>query len=371
MSLSNTRSGKWTGKVIVGVGSGDRASETTIQALEGKRAPKWDDEEYMERVRARAAAKAQEILVAAQAEAAQLREQAREEGYAEGIRQAQAELDQAKGEYGGAVGQVLEMLQSSGRGVFERYRQDLVILVRMAAEKVIGTEISWRREDILGCLLDQALEQLDSRVGLNITVNPADEPLLAEMLEAARQRHAGLDRWRVKPDAAMQPGGVVVESDHGMVDNTLEGRMTILADIFSQLSLPVDGEEAPPDAASPEPSDSQPSAQPGDAPAPEPQADPAAAPEASDTSEAPEAPEAGPGMLEIPTELLHQAMGLGMTPEFVQQAAMQGIPPHSLVEAVAAGIPPEEAVQLIAEAFAGQSGVSPDPLDAPDIPDPE
>ncbi len=152
MSLSKNDSDMHlTGKVVMGMGT-PGPDEMTIQEIEGKRQLLWDDatnDEYLERVKAKAKEKAKEIIMFAELEAEALRAAARHEGYEEGLAQAQADLEQHRQAMSGEVENLLAQLGSQGGYVFDQRRQDIVNLVRLAVEKTLNIEMVESRKQSL------------------------------------------------------------------------------------------------------------------------------------------------------------------------------------------------------------------------------
>ncbi len=237
---------KMTGRIFVGAGM-SRDSLMAVEDLQGRvsmdRWSKEVEQEVMQRVQEKAAAKAKQIVSAANAEARQIREQAFQEGYEQGIAEAQEQLQQAHKEMADSLGQALAEVRKGRDAIWRTQRANLAALVHVAVERICNIELDRNRRDILAGFLDQAVEALDNLAGLNITVHPDDEETMRDLLNFAGQKHPQLQAWRIKADPAMQPGGLLVEGEHGMVDNTLEGRRAIVQPILDQLELP-DGDTA-------------------------------------------------------------------------------------------------------------------------------
>lgn len=231
---------KW-GTIFMGPA---RTDERSLNQVEGSRSMQWDEAteaSYMERVRARAAQRASDILAQAQLDAEQLRQQALQDGYNAGLQQAQHELEEFQQTMSDSVSGVLGAIQGQCSGIFYRWRQDLVTLLRVAVQRAVGLEISQNRAAILETLLVKAVETLDSQRKLVVRVNPEDEAAVKDILVTTQQRHSGLEVWSVKGDPSINPGGLVVESVDGMVDNTIESRYALVDQILEQLELPGDG----------------------------------------------------------------------------------------------------------------------------------
>lgn len=214
------------------------AGMTTIQELEGKKTPVWDEQtnvELIERVKEKAKAKAGEILRDATQEAERIREQARQEGFNEGAAQASEEFANHRAQLADAMGQVLQQLQGQARDCWQSQRQDFVTLLRVAVEKTLLVTLDAQREESLNNLLDQALEAIDSMRKLTIVCAPQDEDMLRTMMDIAQQNQPDLKAWQIRADQNIEPGGLIVESDDGMVDNTVNGRFEAVMQIFENM----------------------------------------------------------------------------------------------------------------------------------------
>lgn len=244
MSSSNESPAKRWGTIYMGPGP---MSERTLGQLEdGRNSPRWDEKteaEYLARVRARAEEKARTILEAAHAEAARLREEAHKVGYQQGIEQAQQELEEFRTTMGDSVSAVLGAIQAQCTSVFDTWRQDLVTLLRACVQRAVGMQLSQERKALLEAMFTKAAEALDSHRILTIRCNPDDAPAVEDIVNTAKERMAGLERWSVKSDNSIQPGGLVIDNNDGMASCTVEGRLAVVDDILSQLELPAEGPE--------------------------------------------------------------------------------------------------------------------------------
>ncbi|MBU1004068.1 MAG: flagellar assembly protein FliH [Proteobacteria bacterium] len=240
MSLSSNSVTRNSGRVIVGMGSHGPA-ETTLGELQGQRdLTKWTsktDEEYMRRVRDRATDAAKQIITQAMAQATDLREQGKAEGLQDATNQAQEYLDSLAEQHAQTLATALAAMEQGGKQLWNEHRQDIVTLVHMVVRKTIKVEMDARREEILGSVMDQALDAIDSYRELCLKVNPQDEELVGQLMERAKAMHPGLDRWCVRPDDKIQPGGMILESAQGMVDNSMEARWRAVEQVLEQLSL--------------------------------------------------------------------------------------------------------------------------------------
>ncbi len=254
-----------TGKIIMAAGTASRQEMTVDEMTARGRQNLWNasvEKEYFERIRNKATMQAKHIFQKAQEEANKIKEDAYHQGYSEGIAQAQLQLDQANQEWAASLVQALEAVNHGCQGIWEYHRQDLVLLVRLVVEKALQINLNEHREEILTAYLDQAIGSLEGSRHYLLRVNPQDQEALESILLDARERHPSLKKWVVKGDPNMQAGGLLVETDHGMVDNTLEGRLSQLVPILDELELTFQ----PPEISAPDSVYEQAASQPGVAP---------------------------------------------------------------------------------------------------------
>lgn len=246
---NGTLDGKITGRVFMGMDT-PGPDEMSVHDIEGKRKLVWDDsvdEEYMSRVRSKAQAMAKDILAKAMQEAEATKEQARQQGYDEGIAQAQAELDQHVTQLSQTMESILDNVSAQGTNLLESRRQDIVTLIRMTVEKALNVEMEEKRLEILGSLLDQAVERIETERTVTLRISSQDEELIDALLPAIQERNPAVKHWKVKVDASIQQGGAIVETREGKVDNTLESRWAGVESIINELTVlgPEESGESP------------------------------------------------------------------------------------------------------------------------------
>ncbi len=232
-------------RVVLGVSS-PGPSEMTINEIEGRKvAELGKDTElaFWARVRAKAQAKARQILEEAMVEAEAIREQARQEGLAQGQAQALQACEAQVAVMGGTLAGLLQGLEAERPALWERHRQEFTALLRLGVEKTLHTALDASRMEVLGNLLDQAVELLDTRAGFTVRVHPQDEQAVGQLLEQARLAHPALGPWRVKADPSLAAGGVRLESDAGVVDNCVDTRFAQIADLLERVRFSGDAPE--------------------------------------------------------------------------------------------------------------------------------
>lgn len=269
--------------------------EATVEQLDAMQEParrerlkERQQEDYLERVRAKAADRAREILGAAYAErekvldearaeaekkrnmlvqegealkaaakadyeqkavelaraeaareeAEKIRAAAHEQGFQAGMEQAGAELREFRAELGQSLAHVLQALDKQMDGICASWREELVELTQTAVAAGTGWLLEKEHTRILRSLMLDALNLLEDRATVSVRVNPEDEATVSDMFKAARERVPELRQWIVNGDPAIERGGLVAESAGGSVDSRRERFRELVDNILAHLALP-------------------------------------------------------------------------------------------------------------------------------------
>ena len=235
MSLSNSSTANW-GTIFMGP---ERLHETTLSRLENTNSgPVWGDDtevEYFERIKAKATQKAMQILAQAQADADAMLAQAQAQGYEQGLAQAQAELDEFRQAAGNTAAAVLSAIEAQTHALTSAWEKELTQLVKIAVQAGIGRELSENRAAVLDAMFYSAVQELASEQRALVCVNPEDEAVVADIIAAAGQNFS--ERFQTKADPALSPGSIVLESNLGRLENTLEQRRLMVDKILKELVL--------------------------------------------------------------------------------------------------------------------------------------
>ena len=235
MSLSNNSTANW-GTIFMGP---ERLHETTLSKLESsKSTPLWGGDtevEYFERIKSKATQKAMQILAQAQADADAMLLKAEQQGYEQGLAQAQAELDEFRQAAGDTAAAVLSAIEAQSHALTSVWEKELTQLVKLAVEAGIGRELSENRAATLDAMFHNAVQELASEQRALVLVNPEDEAVVADIIAAAGQNLS--ERFQTKGDSTLPPGSIVLESNFGRLENTLEQRRQMIDKILAELVL--------------------------------------------------------------------------------------------------------------------------------------
>ena len=243
--------------------------EKNLKAIERTANIQWTREEvedYLARVRERATEMAEKIVndakalrEKARAEAATLVENTQQsilaqgeearkegyeaghaEGYAKGEAEANAELEQLRSGMADSVSAVLSAIEGQCSQIFTRWREDILEVGLLAIEKMTAAHVSEARAETLANLFTGAVKTLERSSSFTIVVNPEDEPVINDIVGATKEKYPDVVRWNVKSDAAISPGGLVVETESSLAASLAESRQAAVETILSGLSLPAE-----------------------------------------------------------------------------------------------------------------------------------
>ncbi|MBP7402694.1 MAG: hypothetical protein KBA30_08765 [Clostridia bacterium] len=174
--------------------------------------------ELMERARDNAST----LLEQAAVEAGELRSQAVQDGYREGMKRAEAEMETLRRE-------AAARMDSEKAALRERFEQEMselepeVLEVALAvAEKILHTELA-RSEKAYSGLVRHALSRLVN--GERGTIRVGRDDFFRSVQSDTELMEAVQDRFEFAVDDAMPAGGCVIESTSGTVDAGVETQL--------------------------------------------------------------------------------------------------------------------------------------------------
>ena len=190
---------------------------------------------------ARAAAQAElDKAVAIREEAENIREAAHDEGYGEGMEKATEETRELRSEMGQSLALVLNALGRQRKEIMNAWSEDIAEVVRCAVRSGTGMILREEREAALRALVFRALDSLERQEIVTLRVNPGDEDMVGQMFQAAREKYPTLKQWIVSGDSSVEPGGLVAESGSGSVDLRRSNFEEMVENVLNHLYLPED-----------------------------------------------------------------------------------------------------------------------------------
>jgi flagellar biosynthesis/type III secretory pathway protein FliH len=166
---------------------------------------------------AEAASRARQIVAAAEADAARIREVARQQGHAEGFEAGRADARAGLQPVFTALSQAVEVLrdqQAAAADAVEGYAADLAVRI---AEKVVAGTLTVEPERVLD-VVRGALRAIVERERLVILVNPEDLTLVREGMGEIAGTLGGIEHVDVQEERRVGRGGAIVRTSVGEVD---------------------------------------------------------------------------------------------------------------------------------------------------------
>jgi flagellar assembly protein FliH len=155
-------------------------------------------------------------------------EQGKKEGYQAGLSQGQDQVNQSLQQLDSIMNALLKPLENQN----DQLEQLLVKLSLSIAKSVAKCELHLNSEHILD-IVKEAIQAVPlGGDHTKIFLNPAD----FELIEAYRQNHNL--HWRLISDQKMTKGGCCVETEHSVVDFSVEHRVQLMVErLFTQHGL--------------------------------------------------------------------------------------------------------------------------------------
>lgn len=188
--------------------------------------------EYLEIVRGEAA----KIVQQAHQQAEQVRKKAETLGRATAEKQAQMAFDQSMADRVATFNAALERLVAETNDAkadwLRRWEQSAVAVATAVAERIIRREISQRPEISLD-LIREALQLAAGAADVTLHLNPDDYELLGANADTLANSLGRLAPTEIVADPNVTPGGCVVQTSLGHIDQQIESQ---LARIQEELS---------------------------------------------------------------------------------------------------------------------------------------
>jgi flagellar assembly protein FliH len=168
--------------------------------------------------------RARAIIAAAEMQAATIREEARREGYAEGMVAGRADLRQLGEPAVQALSEAADRVREFEAEAAESVEHQAVVLAIEIAEKVVAGALEVQPERVLD-VVRGSLRAIVERERLVIQVNPEDLDIVREGLHELTGALGGIEHVEVQEERRVQRGGAVVRTVVGEVDANIRTKL--------------------------------------------------------------------------------------------------------------------------------------------------
>ena len=143
-----------------------------------------------------------------------------EEGKIEGFRHAEEEMAQTMA----TLQKLIQEIQTHQKDFFHQVEQYLLQLVFAMVEKIVVT-VAPQQKEVIRHTVQRILEKAQLSGRIKFRVHPEDLKILQELEPEIRRNFPDVKELGFVGDAAITPGGCVVETDLGKLDGQIEAQL--------------------------------------------------------------------------------------------------------------------------------------------------
>lgn len=177
-----------------------------------------------------------------QAEVTRRLETAYQEAYTEGLEKGREEgKEAAMTEYHAAMGQkvedfgqVIAQVQGQTDKVLEKNRLEIYDFVKRFTKWIILKEIN--EKVYLETLLEKLILEMNARKNLIIKIGKANFAQMPEIIQTVEARLGQLSNVRIEIVPEINHPGIILESENGLIDGSMEGVFENIDKIFVQVT---------------------------------------------------------------------------------------------------------------------------------------
>lgn len=159
-----------------------------------------------------------------------------EQGKEEGREQAQAEFSQIVAEKVEEFGRVVSQVQLQSDKIIEKHRVEIYEFVKRFTKWIVLKEID--EKVYLQTLLEKLILELNARKNLIVKVGQQNFSQMPEVIQAVEGKLGQLTNIRVEIVPEIHHPGIILESENGLIDGSLEGVFQNIDKIFEQVIKP-------------------------------------------------------------------------------------------------------------------------------------
>lgn len=156
-----------------------------------------------------------------------------ERGREEGKEAAMAEFHEVLGQKMEDFTQVIAQVQGQSEGILEKNRTEVYEFIKRFSKWIVMKEIN--EKVYLEGLLEKLILELNARKNLIIKVGKKNFSEMPEVIQAVESRLGQLSNVRIEIVPEINHPGIILESENGLIDGSLEGVFSNIDKIFEQV----------------------------------------------------------------------------------------------------------------------------------------
>jgi flagellar assembly protein FliH len=167
------------------------------------------------------------LISRAREEAQAIKEAAAQEGYQEGLMQAQADLAQLK--------ESITAFAGAKQEVFEYIAPDILEISVEIAQKIIKKEITQNPDIIMENIMEILKGLSKEETKISIKTNPSQAAMLKQEVPAMLEGVGIEAKIFIIPDENIYEGGCIVTTTNGVIDATIETQLAVVAEALKEV----------------------------------------------------------------------------------------------------------------------------------------
>lgn len=166
---------------------------------------------------------------------ADIRKMAYEEGFQKGLADAKAETMEKHQQQLEEFANMLESTNESIREIYEKNKIDNFRIAKNLTKWVILKEI--KDDQYLERLLEKLIHEINSKNNLLIKIDNQHFSSMPEIVELVEERLGKLTNIRIERALDLNNKGIILESDNGIIDASIEAQFSTIDEIFKTVGV--------------------------------------------------------------------------------------------------------------------------------------
>ena len=167
------------------------------------------------------------LVSRAQQEAVNIKEHAREEGYKEGLQEAQQDI--------ASLGTSINKFLSAKDEIYDEVAPKILEISMEVAKKIIKQEIETNQDLLIGIIKDALGKLAKNEKQIVLKVSPADRDYVKLNIENILEQAQIEATTRVQQDMTLSKGSVIVETSNGIIDASIDTGLQIIEQMFKNI----------------------------------------------------------------------------------------------------------------------------------------
>ena len=167
------------------------------------------------------------LISRAREEAEAIRETAAKEGYQEGLKTAQEDIDMVK--------EAIEVFFNAKQDVYDEIAPDILDISIDIAKKIIKKEMQEDPQILVDNIKDILKGMSKDETKIMLKVNPLQADMLKQEIPQVMSKEGLEAKIVIIPDENTMEGGCLVTTTNGVIDATIETQLSIISEVLKEV----------------------------------------------------------------------------------------------------------------------------------------